>query len=95
MINLLRKLIAPRWTRVNDPFEYDGFPTIAGHYRVMISGDSESDGPHVYYEYPDYETWAWYEPTEDEVGGTFTGVHDEEKGMIFAWCGPFIVPKRG
>jgi hypothetical protein len=100
MLDWLRKRLAPRWTLVdksNSPWRaHKQYPTIAGWYRVMISGDSETDGPHVFYDYPDYETWAWFQTPEhdDEPDyvGTFTGIHDEETEMVFAWCGPFYVP---
>jgi len=69
------------------------FPTLAGHYRVMVAGDSESIDGHTIYDYPDYETWAWFEPSEDGEGGNFTGTHDEENESIFAYFGPIHVPK--
>lgn len=68
-------------------------PTVSGWYRVMVSGDSESIDGHTIYDYPDYETWAWFEYDNDEETGIFTGSHDEETDMIFAYCGPFEVPK--
>ncbi len=88
----------PKWITIHDPFDYGGLPTKAGWYRVMIKGDSETEGPHVYYAYDDYETWAYFrapDPTDylDEVG-QFTGIHDEETDMVFAWCGPFDIPAR-
>lgn len=74
----------------------DDLPTVEGWYRVMISGDSETEGPHVYYAYDDYETWAEFFPDEEEGGpGTFHGNRDEETDQVFAWCGPMpFVPYK-
>lgn len=66
-------------------------PTIAGHYRVMVSGDSEQIDGHTIYAFDDYETWAYFTPNEDD-GGNFVGLHDEEDFCIFAYCGPIIFP---
>lgn len=79
----------------------DDYPFVTGWYRVMISGDSASIDGHEIYSYPDYETWAWFERAgldelEDFIGGykgTFTGTHDETDEMIFAYCGPFVIPE--
>lgn len=68
------------------------YPAITGHYRVLISGDSESEDGHCFYEYPDYETWAYVEFCDDgEI--SMVGMHDEDIGSILAWCGPIDVPK--
>jgi hypothetical protein len=85
MLDWLRRMLAPRWRLM----EY-GLPRRPGYYRVMISGDSESLEGHTIYEYSDYETWAYF--AIDDENGTFTGVHDEETDMIFAFCGPIAVP---
>lgn len=66
------------------------FPEIAGWYRVMVSGDSESIDGHTIYAFDDYETWAQF--TKHEDGGSFAGIHDEDEYVIFAYCGPIIFP---
>ncbi len=80
----------------------DHWPESEGWYRVLIPGDSETDGPHVYYDYPDYETWAYWQPAdpdelEDFAGGWKGGFqceHDEESESVAMWCGPIVFPKR-
>jgi hypothetical protein len=67
------------------------FPTKAGWYRVMVSGDSESIDGHVIYSFEDYETWAYFEPNEDD--GSFRGMHDEDEYTIFAYYGPIVIPQ--
>lgn len=94
LLSMLGLQRPPKWTIVHDPFDHGGLPTQPGWYRVKIAGDSETEGPHVYYAYDDYETWANFridknDPTDT---GTFAGVHDEETDMVFAWCGPFVIP---
>ena len=79
----------------------DEYPSEAGHYRIRISGDSESVDGFTIYDYPDYETWAWWEPATSEELEDFPGghkgswhtQHDEEDCMIFAWFGPVKVPE--
>jgi hypothetical protein len=66
------------------------FPSIEGHYRVMVSGDSEAIDGHTIYAFDDYETWAYFTPHED--GGSFVGTHDEDEHCIFAYCGPITFP---
>lgn len=65
-------------------------PTAEGHYRVMVSGDSESIDGHVIYSFEAYEAWAFFVPDED--GGYFKGDHDEEDFTIFAYFGPIDFP---
>lgn len=85
------------WTLRRDK---DHCPTDAGWYRVLIPGDSEADGPHVYYDYPDYETWAQWIPADPEefedfdggYKGQFACEHDEETESVTMWYGPLIVP---
>jgi hypothetical protein len=75
-------------------------PTEAGWYAVIIAGDSETDGPHVYYDYPDYQTFGQWVPAqpdefEDFEGGYKGGwsvMHDEESETIIGWCGPLDIP---
>src|ERR1700681_672053 len=62
-------------------------PTKPGTYQFRIAGDSESDGPHVYYDYPDYTTFGTVMSVEDgEVHAQ--GTHDEGPEPIIAWYGP-------
>lgn len=75
-------------------------PSHEGWYRVMHAGDSETDGPHVFYDFPDYEDWAYWTPAdhdefEDFEGGykgSWSTMHDEDGDYIFAYCGPVAVP---
>lgn len=77
-----------RWiTRENKK----SFPEIEGWYRVMVSGDSETIDGHTIYAFDDYETWAQF--TKHEDGESFVGMHDEDEYTIFAYCGPFVIPK--
>lgn len=74
-------------------------PEQEGWYRVMYPGDSESDGPHVYYDYPDYEDWAYWHPAEPEeledfdggYKGSWSTQYDQSGESIFAYCGPIAV----
>ncbi|WP_396604831.1 hypothetical protein ACFLEY_22150 [Bradyrhizobium sp. YCK136] len=66
-------------------------PKLPGHYQFRIAGDSETDGPHVYYEYPDYTTFGEVFP-EEEGYIHAQGSHDEEPESIIAWYGPINVP---
>lgn len=83
-------------------------PPKEGWYRVMIPGDSESIDGHTIYDFPDYETWAyWYPATEEDYEdfeggykGHWNCVHDEESEFVFAYYGPIEFPsfkkfKRG
>lgn len=72
------------------------YPTQEGHYRVLISGDSEHDDMGgVIYAFDDYETWAYWAKNEDvKDGGMFHAVHDEDHETILAWYGPIDIPKR-
>ncbi len=75
-------------------------PTAPGWYAVVIEGDSETDGPHVYYDYPDYQTFAQWVPADPEEYEDFEGgykgswsvMHDEEGESIIGWCGPLPIP---
>ena len=70
------------------------YPYKPGHYRVMISGDSECDDMGgVIYDFSDYETWAQFDyPNEDnEPIGFF--MHDEDIETMIAWYGPIEIPK--
>lgn len=75
-----------------DRTEEKSLPASEGWYRVMVSGDSESIDGHTIYSFDDYETWAYFIPDEDG-GGSFSGINDEDENVIFAYCGPFTVPK--
>jgi hypothetical protein len=67
-------------------------PTKPGTYQFRIAGDSESDGPHVYYDYHDYTTFGTVMSVEDgEVHAQ--GTHDEEPESIIAWYGPITLPE--
>ena len=81
----------PKWTRTveDDPKTY---PTKEGFYAVMVCGDSESDGPHVYYSYPDYLTHAYAFRDEDTGQIVLKGIHDEEQETVIAWYGPIEIP---
>lgn len=68
------------------------FPTLEGWHRVMVSGDSESIDGHVIYSFDDYENWAYFTPNQDG-GGRFVGIHDEDESVIFAFCGPITFPE--
>jgi hypothetical protein len=66
-------------------------PTKPGTYQFRIAGDSETDGPHVYYDFPDYTTFGTVADVEDgEVHAQ--GSHDEEPDTIIAWYGPINLP---
>lgn len=77
------------WITRNDVNEY---PIAEGWYRVMVSGDSEQLDGHTIYAFDDYETWAYLSKNGDDEYN-FKGEHDEEDFTIFAYCGPYIVPK--
>lgn len=82
----------PEWTK-----QRPAIPPREGWYRVMHPGDSETDGPHVFYDFPDYEDWAYWTPADPDEFEDFEGGykgswqcgHDEEGDGIFAYCGPF------
>lgn len=75
-------------------------PEKEGWYRVMHPGDCETDGPHVYYDFPDYESWAYWQPADPEEFEDFDGgykgswqcQYNEEGDDIFAYYGPFEFP---
>jgi len=67
-------------------------PMIAGWYRVLVAGDSESIDGHKIYDYPDYEEFMFINIDEDGVSGT--GPHDEEYEFVIAWYGPLEIPAR-
>lgn len=80
--------------------DQDDLPKEEGWYRVRVSGDSESIDGFTIYNYPDYDTWAYFTPANPEEfesfkggwKGSFTGVHDEENSVIYAFYGPIKVP---
>jgi hypothetical protein len=72
------------------------WPTENGTYAVMVKGDSEREGPHVYYEFNDYQTFAnlvQVSRDPDDCFISFKGIHDEEAETFFAWYGPLVIPK--
>jgi len=85
----------PTWVHIDTNYCAEGvesrtnLPTVSGHYRVMIHGDSESVDGHVIYEFGDYETWAYIKVDENGISADL----NEDFDCVFAWCGPFIVPK--
>lgn len=68
-------------------------PTIPGVYAVMVSGDSERDGAHVFYDFGDYQTFARLYHPDADGHQRFDGIHDEEEHTFFAWLGPIEIPK--
>ena len=68
----------------------DTRPTIDGVYFFRIAGDCETDGPHVYYDYPDYTTSGRVFTAEGETHAY--GDTDEEPEHIIAWYGPLTAP---
>jgi hypothetical protein len=66
-------------------------PTQPGSYILRITGDSETEGPHVYYDYPDYTTFGNVHIEEGEV--IAGGIHDEDADSIIAWYGPLALPE--
>lgn len=82
-----------RWIWVDDDHRW---PTEEGWYRVLHPGDYDAEGAHVYYDYPDYEGWAYWstEDTDDEYPGTWFCEHDEDGFGILTFCGPIEVPER-
>jgi hypothetical protein len=90
-----RLLIAhPTWVRADK----EKPPTEAGWYRVLLPGDSESDGDgHTIYDFGDYEDWAYFDPDNldpdndnPDTGDGFSPDNGEAYGLI-AYCGPFHV----
>jgi hypothetical protein len=67
-------------------------PTQDGIYVVRIAGDSETEGPHVYYEFPDYTTTAMVKLDNGEGDVFVYCEHDEEPEHIIAWYGPLTAP---
>lgn len=67
-------------------------PTIPGTYSVMVAGDSERDGPHVFYDFDDYQTFATLSPPDADGNQQFKGFHDEEDHTFLGWFGPIEVP---
>lgn len=65
-------------------------PTLEGNYVFRISGDSETDGPHVYYDFPDYTANGKVFTDDGEVFAY--GDTDEEPESIIAWYGPLTAP---
>lgn len=83
------------WIKQKNPV-----PEKEGWYVVMISGDSESIDGHTIYDFPDYETFAYWKPADDseleefENGykGSWRFMHDEEADTAFAYYGPIEFP---
>lgn len=67
-------------------------PPEPGNYAVMVLGDSESEDGIITYEYPDYQTFAWLNPSEEGEQPVLRGVQGEEPEHIFAWYGPITIP---
>ncbi|MEH2517393.1 hypothetical protein V1279_002966 [Bradyrhizobium sp. AZCC 1610] len=65
-------------------------PTEPGCYMLRIAGDCETDGPHVYYDYPDYTQSGRVFGEDGEVFAY--GDTDEEPEQIIAWYGPLTAP---
>lgn len=70
-------------------------PTIPGIYAVIVKGDSEREGAHVYYDFADYQTFATLtgEYSKDDDTLELHGDHDEEGEFMLAWCGPLDLPQ--
>ncbi len=77
-----------RWNKF-DHDDHETWPDEANLYAVRISGDSERDGPHVFYEFEDYTTFAII----DKLRMSFKGEHDEEKETCLGWYGPIVIPE--
>jgi hypothetical protein len=88
MLEASRRLVPAKWHKYPDEE-----PTVPGVYVVMVSGDSETDGPHVYYSFDDYQTFATLTNKDIEGFQSFKGFHDEESHTFFAWYGPIEIPK--
>ncbi len=71
------------------------WPRQPGRYWVMISGDSETDGPHVFYQFDDYRTQFTIVDYDEETGVPMgAGDQDEEWDTVIAyWQPPIIEPK--
>jgi hypothetical protein len=67
-------------------------PTKSGLYPVVIVGEEERDGPHVYYSYDAYTTFM--DIKVDEDGGiSGTGLHDEGWWQVVYWLDqPIVLP---
>lgn len=76
-----------RWSRYPETK-----PTVPGLYAVMVEGDSERDGAHVFYEFGDYQTLATLGPKDADGDQQFKGLYDEEEHTFFAWFGPLEIP---
>ena len=68
------------------------WPLQPGWYIVMVSGDCERDGPHVFYEYWPYKTFAKLSLVDEDGDQEFIGVHDETPDMFEGWYGPLDIP---
>jgi len=68
------------------------YPTEPGHYRVMISGDSESIDGHTIYSFEDYEAWVWFNEPDEDGNPSMVAQHDEEIETVLAWFGPVSIP---
>lgn len=71
-------------------------PTVEGRYAIVVDGDEERDGAHVFYSFNDYQTLADGRLYEFDPGGDaetveairFYGDHDEGDETVIAWYGP-------
>lgn len=81
-----------KWTRF-EPYEKGTWPIVPGIYKVVIVGDEEREGAHVYYSYDDYETFARLEEPNADGEQKFHGDNDEEVEQILAWFGPIDIPE--
>ena len=79
-----------KWKRY-DSEDDSTHPTEPGEYAIMVRGDSETDGPHVFYDYPDYQTYAKAWRNEDGEM-ELNLMHDEPAEAVFAWFGPLVIP---
>ena len=81
-------------------------PSAEGWYKVMHPGSEILEG-HVYYDYPDYSGWAYWQPatpaefailgstiiTKQAEEAHWICEHDEDGESIFAYYGPLDIPE--
>lgn len=72
--------------------DYQSRPNRSGTYQFRIAGCSETEGPHVYYDFPDYTTIG-HVKIDDDGEAQAQGVHDEECETIIGWYGPIDLPE--
>lgn len=90
-ISTMARRHAKQW-RPCDWDDPETHPTKDGMYFVRIAGDSETEGPHVYYDFPDYTTTAMVKLDNGEGDIFIYCEHDEEPDSIIAWYGPLTAP---